>query len=145
MDRCPSVVVCLLSIDHHFQRPSSPKPLGQSKPNFVWILSGMGERKFVHGVWVTWPGWPPHLYMVKTLKKSSSPEPKGQWPCGLVCRIGDSVPIIVYSNDDHRLILTYFKARSNLVPYAFIWRKTVRKSFDGRNLQQMTRVTKDLC
>ena len=54
-------------------------------------------------------------------------------------------PIVVCSNDDPRLTLTYFTARSNLVPYAFIWGKTVRKSFNGRNLQQMTSVTKGLC
>ena len=35
-------------------------------------------------------------------------------------------------------------ARSNLVSYALMG-KTVRKSFNGRNLQQMTRVTKGLC
>ena len=52
--------------------------------------------------------------------------------------------IIVCSNYDLRLTLTCFTARSNLVPYAFIWGKTVRKSFNGRNLQQMTRVTKGL-
>ena len=27
------------------------------------------------------------------------------------------------SNDDHGLTLTYFSARSNLVPYAFAWEK----------------------
>ena len=59
--------------------------------------------------------------------------------------IGDSGPIIVCSNDDPRLTLTYITARSNLVPYAYIWGKTVRKSFNGRNLQQMARVTKGLC
>ena len=100
---CPSVV-------YHFQRSSSPKPLGLSKPKFIWSLTGMGERKFVHGVWVTWPRWPPCPYIVKTLQKSSSPEPKGHWPCGLVCSIGDG-PIIVCSNDDPRLTLTYFTVR----------------------------------
>ena len=50
-------------------------------------------------------------------------------------------PIIICSNDDPRLTLTYFTARSNLVSYMG---KTVRKSFNGRNLQQMTRVTKGL-
>ena len=94
--------------------------MGQSKPNFIWSLSGMGERTFVHGVWVTWPRWPQCPYMVKTLKKSLSPEPKGQWPCGLVCSIG---AIIVCSNDDPRLILTYFTARSYSVSCAFIWGK----------------------
>ena len=31
----------------HFQTSSPPKPLGQSKPNFMWSLLGKGERKFV--------------------------------------------------------------------------------------------------
>ena len=29
----------------------------------------------------------------------------------------------VCSNNNHRLTLTYFMARSNLVPYAFVWEK----------------------
>ena len=29
----------------------------------------------------------------------------------------------VYSNDEPGLTLTYFTARSNLVPYAFVWEK----------------------
>ena len=29
----------------------------------------------------------------------------------------------ICSNDDPRLTLTYFTARSNLVPYAFVWEK----------------------
>ena len=37
----------------------------------------------------------------------------GMWHWGLG-------PIIVCSNDDPRLTLTYFTARSNLVSYAFI-------------------------
>ena len=44
----------------------------------------------VQTVLVTWPRWPPCPYMVKTLKKSSSPEPKGRWPWNLVCSIGCS-------------------------------------------------------
>ena len=32
-------------------------------------------------------------------------------------------PIIVCSNDDPRVTLTYFTARSNLVTYAFLWEK----------------------
>ena len=55
--------------------------------------------------------------IAKTLQKSSSLEPKGQWPWALACSIG---PIKVCSNDDLGLTLTYFMARSNLVPYAFI-------------------------
>ena len=29
----------------------------------------------------------------------------------------------IYSNDDHVMTLTYFTARSNLVPNAFVWEK----------------------
>ena len=32
-------------------------------------------------------------------------------------------PLIVCSHDDPGLNLTYFMARSNLVPYAFVWEK----------------------
>ena len=31
----------------HFQTSSALKPLGQSKPNFMWSLLGKGEPKFV--------------------------------------------------------------------------------------------------
>ena len=30
---------------------------------------------------------------------------------------------LVYSNDDPELTLTYFTARSNFFPYAFVWKK----------------------
>ena len=43
----------------------------------------MGERKFAQMVLVTWPRWPPCPYMVKTLKKYSSLEPKGCWYASL--------------------------------------------------------------
>ena len=38
--------VCRPSV-HHFQRSSSLKPLGHSKPNFMWSFLGKGEPKFV--------------------------------------------------------------------------------------------------
>ena len=50
-----------------------------------------------------------HIYMVKTLQKSSSSEPKGRFPRNLVCSI---LPIIVCSNDDPGVTLTYFTASS---------------------------------
>ena len=75
-------------IRQHFQTSSSLKLLGQLNSYFIWRLLRMGERKFVQMVLVTWPRWPPRPYMVKTLKKSSSPEPESQWPWDLVCSIG---------------------------------------------------------
>ena len=86
----------------------------------VALSMGQGNESLLAGSGSRWPRWLPRPYMVKTLQKSSSLEPKGQWPCGLVCSIG---PSIVCSNDDPRLTLTYFTARSNLVSYAFIWGK----------------------
>ena len=35
----------------------------------------------------------------------------------------------LYSNGDLGLTLTYFTARSNLVPYAFVWEKGKTKDF----------------
>ena len=60
----------------------------------------------------------------KNLKISSSPEPKAddlQFSLGMQHRVLEYYQ--VYSNDDPGLTLTYFMARSNLVPYAFVWEK----------------------
>ena len=35
----------------------------------------------------------------------------------------------IFSSDGSRLILTYFMARSNLVPYAFVWEKVKTMDF----------------
>ena len=56
----------------------------------------------------------------KTLKKTFSLESNSCWPWKLVCSIGYYQ---IYSNDDTGLTLTYFTARSNLVPFAFVWEK----------------------
>ena len=44
-------------------------------------------------------------------------QPKGWWPWNLVCSIGCSST----TKFVQMMTLTYFAARSNLVPYAFIW------------------------
>ena len=70
----------------------------------------------------------PCPYMVKTLKKFFS---RTKWPMTL--KLGMQHWVIVYyqicSNDDLGLILTYFTARSNLVPYAFVWEKCKTMDF----------------
>ena len=58
----------------------------------------------------------------KNLKKSSAPEPNGRWPWKFVWLLGARV-LPSCSNDDLGLTVTYFTARSNLVHYAFVWRK----------------------
>ena len=35
------------SVVHRFQRSSPLKPLGQSKPNFIWSILRKGEQKFI--------------------------------------------------------------------------------------------------
>ena len=54
----------------HSLKPSSQKPLGQSKSNFIWSFYWMREQKFVQMVLVTWKdGHHDNNYnMVKTLK-----------------------------------------------------------------------------
>ena len=126
---------------HHFQ--TSPKLAGPIKAKFHVEPPWVGGKKVYSGGLGQMTRLQPCPYMVKTLYKSSSPEPKGlgmqYWGLG---------PNKVCSNDDRHL---FFMARSNLLPYAFLWenihffRKNVRKLFSGRNLQQMTRVTKGLC
>ena len=54
----------------------------------------------------------------------------------------------VCSNDDPGLTLTYFTARSNLVPYASVWENGFFQrllSSDLKLLQQMTEVTRSFC
>ena len=42
-------------------------------------------------------------------------------------------PIIVCSNDDPGVTLTYFTARSNLVTYLFLWEKVKTGDFSETN------------
>ena len=82
----------------------------------------MGERKFAQMFMVTSPRWPPCPYMVKTLKNLLL---WNQRPMTL--KLGMQHWVLEYyqvcSNDDPELTLTYFMAKSNLVPYAFVWEK----------------------
>ena len=70
----------------------SQKLLYRSESNFVWKLLCTRKWKSDDMILVTWPRWPPHPYMVKTLQKYSSPEPAGWFSRNLVCSIGDSSP-----------------------------------------------------
>ena len=88
-------------------------------------------------------------YGKNTLKIFS--ETKRPMTLGLSTQYWRLGPNKVCSNDDLGLTLTFLTARSNLLPYVFIrvninfFRKNVIKSFNGRYLQQMTKVTKGLC
>ena len=68
---------------------------------------------------VTWPRWPPCPYMVKTFKNLL-------WTKRLMTlKLGMHHRVLEYhkvcSNDDPGLTMTYFMARSNMVPYTVVW------------------------
>ena len=65
----------------------------------------------------------------KNVKKSSSPDPKGSMTLKLGMQHQVHKYYQVCSNDDTGLTLTYFTARSNLVPYAFVWEKDKQMDF----------------
>ena len=87
----------------------------------MWIIHGMGEQKFVQMVQVTWPRWPPCPYMVKHYKIFSGTKRPMTLKVDIQHRVREYCQIC--SNDAPGLTLIYFTARSNLVPYAFVWEK----------------------
>ena len=111
----------------HFQT-FPEKPLCRLKPNFMWSLSGIGERKYIQMVKVTWPKWPLCPYMIKT------------WTNLLLWnQMADDLESLIKhqvlkyyeicSNDDPGFTVTYFTTRSNFVPYAFVWEKVKTMDF----------------
>ena len=96
------------------------KLLGPLKLNFMWILHGMGQRKFVQMVQVTWPGWPPCPYMVKTLKNLLLWNQKADDLESWYAALGTGVLWSVFKWWPW-LTMTYFTTRSNFAPYAFVW------------------------
>ena len=96
---------------------SSETTGGRLKPNFIW-----GTKVCSNG-----PGHMTKMAVMpmygKNLKRiffSGTKRP-------MTLKLGMQLWVLeyyqVYSNDDHGLTLTYFTARSNLVPYAFVWEK----------------------
>ena len=80
-----SVGICVCK---HFRTSSPLKPLGRLKPNFIWSLHGIEERKFVQ------INSPDHMTKMaampingKNLKKTSPQQPKDRWHWHLVCNI----------------------------------------------------------
>ena len=49
----------------------------------------------------------------------------------------------VCSNDDPRLTMTYFTARSNLVPYSFVWEKVKQWIFQKLLLSMIMKLATD--
>ena len=76
----------------------------------------------------------------KNLKKSSSLEPKSQ----MILKLSMQHRVLEYyqvcSNDDPELTLTYLTARSNLVPYDFIWEEGKTMDFSETILVYDVRV-----
>ena len=109
-----------------FQK-SPEKPLGKSKPNFIWSLLGKGERKFIWMVQVTWPRWLPRPYMVKTFKNLLQNEKTYDLWTWHVARWLKLYK--VYTNDDPGLTFTLFDGKVKL-GVLYVWMgKFFTKSF----------------
>ena len=84
--------------------------------------------------------------MVKTLinllLKNQKTDDLVTWHAALVNQVFQK---LLYINDDPGLTLTYFTARSYLVAYEFESGKLLQSHLMLENLQQMTKLTKDLC
>ena len=89
---------------------------------------GWGNQIFFQTVLVTWPRWPPCPYMVKTKKIFFSGTNRP-----MTLKLSMQHRVLEYyhvcSNDDPGWTLTYFTARSNLVPYASVWEKDKTMDF----------------
>ena len=110
----------------HFQTSSPHKLLGRLKTNFIWSLHGMGERKIVQAVLVTRPRWPPCPYMIKPLKnlllRNQKADDLETWYAASMFKYYQTCSI-----NDTGLTLTYFTAKSNLVPCAFVRGKKLKQ------------------
>ena len=80
---CSSITKFVQMMTLGWPWPSPLKSLGWLKPNFMWSLLEMRERKFVK---TFQDGHHAHI----NIKKSSSVETKGLWPWNLLCSIGCS-------------------------------------------------------
>ena len=98
----------------NLKKSSSLEPKGRWPWNLVCSIGCMSTTKFIQMMTLGWP-WP----IIQ----------QGQiWSLMLLCgEKGMHHRVLEYyqvcSKDDHELTLTYFTARSNLVPYAFVWEK----------------------
>ena len=93
----------------------------------MWSLHGVGEQKFVLKVWVTWPRWPPHPYMVKIFESLL----RNQMDDDLEIRYAALValPISSSSNDDPWLTLTFFYSKVKFSHFGFCMEKRVKREF----------------
>ena len=125
---------------HHFQR-SSPKPK-PVKAKFHVEPPWVGGKKVCSGSHD--PRWSPCPYRVKTLKTfllwNQRANDLGPW-------------YVVLGPWAHQSLFKWwpwfdvdlFYGKVKFGPLCFCMGKTVRKSFNGKNLQQMTRVTWGIC
>ena len=93
------------------------------KPNFMYSLHGMGGRKFDHSCLDHLTKTVAMPIYGKNLKKTFFSGTKRS----MTLKAGMLHWVLKYyqvnSKDDPGMTLTYFTVRSNLVPYAFVWRK----------------------
>ena len=106
--------------------------------NFIWSLHGTGEWMFGRMVQVTWPIWLPCPYMVKRLYLLLWNQKAMTLKVGMQHRVLENYQLC--SNDDPGLTLTYLTARSNLVPYAFVWDKDKAMDFSETTVSMISKL-----
>ena len=119
---------------------SPQKPLGQSKPNFMWslIAASVGWGKSLFKLSRSCDQNGRHPIYGKNPSKIFS-RTKGPMTLGLAMHYWGLGSDKFCSNDELGWTLNIFMSSSNLLPYVFVWenlqffRENVRKSFDGRN------------
>ena len=113
MRRRPSSIIFKpLLLRYRFSNPS----------NVTWSLNGMRERKFVQN-------GPHHMTKMATLPIYGKKSLKILFiatEMSMTLKVAMLHQVLEYyhvCSNDPGLTLTYFTARSNLVPYAFVWVK----------------------
>ena len=108
---------------------TSLKSLNQRCSNFIWSLLGAAEWKIAKMVAVNWPRWPPCPYMVKTFRKSFSPDQRMPWGWIFAQIIGDERSTKIAKMMVVHWRLTFLRRcqvcfRMHLYgPHTFVWKK----------------------
>ena len=105
------------------------KPLDRLNLNFIWSLLGAGKRKFVQMVQVTWPRWQPCPYLVKNIKILLWNQKTNDLETWCATSGVQVLPSLFKWWPWVDLDLFYGTARSNLIPYAFVWEKGKTNDF----------------
>ena len=130
---------------YDYQKPRSFKDLGPRSLRFTvskFVSTRPIEAKFQMKVCLNGPGHTTNMAAMPIYGKKLFSGTKRP----MTVKVGMQHRVLVYyqvcSNDDPGLTLTYFTARSNLAPYAFIWEKGKKVDFSNTLLVNDIKVSR---